>query len=89
MRAVLGVLTGRKLEKRVHTDAVEVRDFFEQFTAIFDGLDLFEFVLQWPDAHGFDRLLIHAASVVVAYLLRLRRESRIDLCVFRFFRDVM
>ena len=89
MRTVFGVLSGTKIEKRADTDAVEMRDLFEQIIAVFDRFNPFKLIIQRPGAHCLDRFLIHTARVVVAYLLRFGREPWIDMCAFRFLRNVM
>ena len=88
-RAVLGVLTCIKVEKRGDTNRVQMCNFLEQIIAIFDRLNTFELLRQWLGSHGFDRFLIHPTRVVIAHLLRFWCEFWIDMCVRRLFCDLV
>ena len=78
-RTVLCVLAGAKVEKRIHADAVQVRDLRQHVLPIFDHVDPIQLLLQRLGAHRFDRLFVHSAGVIIAHLLCFRRELWVDL----------
>ena len=78
-RAVLCILTGAKIEKRVYPDAVQMPDLGEHVLPIFHRLDSAEFFLERLSPHRLDRLFVHSAGVIIADFLCFRRELRIDV----------
>ena len=68
---------------------MEMRDFLQQCTALVDGGDRVELVVERLCLQSFDRFLVHAACVEIADLLRFGRHPRIDFRAFRFLRDLM
>src|SRR5437763_9837051 len=68
-RAVLRILTGAKPEKCADADCVQMRDYLQQISAVFDRVDALELFFERFRSLGLDRFLVHAAGVVIAYLL--------------------
>src|SRR5438552_17282662 len=56
-----------------------MRDFLEQISAVFNGVDALELFFERFGSHGLDCFLVHAAGVVIAHLLWFWRELWIDL----------
>ena len=69
---IFEVLAGGEIEHHVDADAMQAADFGAEVAQVFDGADAVEFRLQRLQAFFVDGGYIHAGSVIVADLLRVR-----------------
>ena len=60
---------------------MQVRNFFQQITAVFYRIDAFELILERFGARSINGLLIHAAGIVIADFLNFGGDFWIDMCI--------
>jgi hypothetical protein len=66
---------------------VQVRNFFQQITAVFYRVDSFELILERLGARGINGLLIHAAGIVIADFLNFGGGFWIGMCIRSLFHN--